>query len=68
MLVITIKNNAIRDEEKSLVLPKRKSFGIKITRERLTLLKQTTGQEGSLVLNVMPNETEVKISIPLTQI
>ena len=46
---------------------KRKSFGIKITKERLALLKETIGNAGNLILEVAPGETKVVITIPLKE-
>jgi len=67
ILFITVSNTFENPENNSSVsIPtKRKSFGMKITRERLSLLKQTTGSEGTVNVENLVGETKVTITIPL---
>lgn len=68
-LFITISNSrASSDNEEWVNSTRRKSFGVKITKERLMLLKQTTGTEGKLNFQKLPDKTIVTLTIPLAQV
>ena len=66
-LLITVTNTTENGQVSNPGYNKKKSFGMKITKERLTLLKQTTGKEGTIQLEMLPGIAKVTIAIPLKQ-